>query len=349
MICVNAGLLRPAFAVSQNQQKSGSPSSSQKTLTFAMVGDVMMGTTFPTERLPINDGANLFRDAKKVLLNADVAMGNLEGPLCVFGETTKEGENSYAFRTPPSYARRLKEAGFDFMSLANNHSFDFGEDGILQTEQALDSQGILYAGIEGRVTSVVLELKGIRIGLCAFGHNPYTVNHLYLNRVKQVLNDLKWKSDIIVVSFHGGAEGHKMRHLPYGQEIFLEENRGSLRELAHFCVDNGADIVYGHGPHVLRCVEVYKQKFIAYSLGNFCTPFGVNIKGISGYAPLLEIQTDINGNFLQGQIHPFIQRYGIGPRTDKTGAVIREMKTLTESDILMNAVSIDWKGRIRLK
>jgi poly-gamma-glutamate capsule biosynthesis protein CapA/YwtB (metallophosphatase superfamily) len=96
-------------------------------------------------------------------------------------------------------------------------------------------------------------------------------------------------------------------------------------------------------------VEVYKQKFIAYSLGNFCTPFGVNIKGISGYAPLLEIQTDINGNFLQGQIHPFIQRYGIGPRTDKTGAVIREMKTLTESDILMNAVSIDWKGRIRLK
>ena len=175
-LLINAGLVRPAFAV--NQQESGTQRQADKTLTFAMVGDVMMGTTFPTVQLPANGGANLFKDAKGVLADADVAVGNLEGALCEGGKTTKGGKNSYAFRTPPSYAQWLKEAGFDFMSMANNHSRDFGDEGILQTERALQAQGILYAGVEGRITSAVLERKGLRIGLCAFGHNPYTVKHL---------------------------------------------------------------------------------------------------------------------------------------------------------------------------
>ena len=350
LICllINAGLAGPAFAVNQ-RQNSNAQRSADNTLTFAMVGDVMMGTTFPSVQLPANGGANLFKDAKDVLAGADVTVGNLEGALCEGGKTTKGGKNTYAFRTPPSYAQWLKEAGFDFMSMANNHSRDFGDEGILQTERALQSQGILYAGVEGRVTSAVMECKGLRIGFCAFGHNPYTVRHLDLNRVKQILDELKQKSDIIVVSFHGGAEGRDKRHLPYGMEVFFSENRGSLRELAHFCIDNGADVVYGHGPHVLRCVEVYKNKFIAYSLGNFCTPYGVSLTGISGYAPLIEIKTDLKGNFLQGQIHPFIQQRGIGPRADKTGAVIGEMKSLTEADIQMNAIRINNEGQIILK
>lgn len=132
LICllINAGLVRPAFAV--NQQESGTQRQADKTLTFAMVGDVMMGTTFPSVQLPANGGANLFKDAKGVLADADVAVGNLEGALCEGGKTTKGGKNSYAFRTPPSYAQWLKEAGFDFMSMANNHSRDFGDEGILQ-------------------------------------------------------------------------------------------------------------------------------------------------------------------------------------------------------------------------
>ena len=321
------------------------------TLTIAMVGDVMMGTTYPSMMLPENEGKDLFKDAAAILKRADLTLGNLEGTLCDGGQSTKgSGPNSYSFRTPTSFAPRLKEVGFDYMSMANNHANDFGQTGIESTEKCLQEQGILYSGIEGRVESAVIERGGKKIGLCAFGHNSYTLKHTDLNVVGRIVDDLVGRCDLVIVSFHGGAEGRTQSHLPQGSETFLGENRGSLRQLAHFCIDHGADVVYGHGPHVLRCAEVYKGRFIAYSLGNFCTPYNVSLTGISGYAPLVEIKIDPKtGQFLKGQVYPFIQTRGIGPRTDKTGAVIREMKQLTESDVPQSQAKIDDQGRILLK
>ena len=96
------------------------------TLTIAMTGDIMMGTTFPSVMLPANDGKNLFRDVKDLLVNADLAVGNLEGALCDGGQSTKKVSNvSYAFRMPTRFAPLLKDAGFDFLSMANNHANDF--------------------------------------------------------------------------------------------------------------------------------------------------------------------------------------------------------------------------------
>ena len=321
------------------------------TLTIAMVGDVMMGTTYPSMMLPENEGKDLFKDAAAILKRADLTLGNLEGTLCDGGQSTKgSGPNSYSFRTPTSFAPRLKEVGFDYMSMANNHANDFGQTGIESTEKCLQEQGILYSGIEGRVESAVIERGGKKIGLCAFGHNSYTLKHTDLSVVGRIVDDLAGRCDLVIVSFHGGAEGRTQSHLPQGSETFLGENRGSLRQLAHFCIDHGADVVYGHGPHVLRCAEVYKGRFIAYSLGNFCTPYNVSLTGISGYAPLVEIKIDPKtGQFLKGQVYPFIQTRGIGPRTDKTGAVIREMKQLTESDVPQSQAKIDDQGRILLK
>jgi len=329
---------------------AGLQGSRADTLTIAMVGDVMMGTTFPSVMLPQNDGANLFDDAKPMLRHADLAVGNLEGALCDAGESTKgTGPNSYAFRTPTSYAPLLKDAGFDFMSMANNHANDFGLEGIESTERCLQQQGILYSGIEGRVESAVIERKGKKIGLCAFGHNAYTIKHLDLDRVGQIVDDLVSRCDIVVVSFHGGAEGKSKCHLPQGPETFLGENRGSLRELAHFCIDHGADVVYGHGPHVMRAVEVYKDRFIAYSLGNFCTPYNVNLTGISGHAPLVVVKINTEGKFLKGQVYPMIQTRGIGPRHDQTGSVVAQLRMLTKGDVPHSQATIDEKGRIFLK
>ena len=321
------------------------------TLTIAMVGDVMMGTTFPSRMLPENEGRDLFRDAVAVLRRADLTVGNLEGTLCDGGQSTKgTGPNSYSFRTPTSFAPRLKEVGFDYMSMANNHANDFGQVGIESTERCLREQGILFSGIEGRVESTTIERMGKKIGICAFGHNSYTLKHTDLKVVGRIVDDLVSRCDLVIVSFHGGAEGRSKNHLPQGSETFLGENRGSLRQLAHFCIDHGADVVYGHGPHVLRATEVYKGRFIAYSLGNFCTPYNVSLTGISGYAPLLEIKIDPQtGAFLSGQIHPFIQTRGIGPRADKSGAVIREMKQLTESDVPQSQAAISTTGAITLK
>ena len=320
------------------------------TLTIAMTGDIMRGTTFPERALPANDGADLFKDTKAITQRADIAIGNLEGTLCDGGTSTKgSGPNVYSFRTPTSYAPLLKDAGYDFLSMANNHANDFGDIGIESSEKCLNEQGIKFAGIEGHVESAVITRKGLKIGLCAFGHNSYTLKHTDLQLVKRILDDLKKKSDIIIVSFHGGAEGRTKSHLPYGTETFLGENRGSLREFAHFCIDNGADVVYGHGPHVVRAAEVYNGRFIIYSLGNFCTPYGMSLTGISAHAPVIEITIDDKGCFQHGHIHSFLQQKGVGPRKDNNHEVARQIKQLSEEDIPQSEARIDSKGHITLK
>ena len=321
-----------------------------QTLNIAMTGDIMMGTTYPSIMLPANDGRDLFRDAKDILTGADLTVGNLEGAICDGGRSTKgTGPNSYAFRTPTSYGHLLKEAGFDFLSMANNHANDFGLEGIESTERVLEEQGILFSGIDGRIESAVIERKGLKIGLCAFGHNSYTLKHTDLNTVGRIVDDLVERCDLVIVSFHGGAEGRTKNHLPNGPETFLGENRGSLRQLAHFCIDHGADVVYGHGPHVVRAIEVYKDRFIAYSLGNFCTPYNVSLTGISGYAPVVEININADGSFIDGKIHSFLQTRGIGPRKDDAGSVAREIRNLSNADIPQSQATIDAQGNIRLK
>ena len=107
-------------------------------------------------------------------------------------------------------------------------------------------------------------------------------------------------------------------------------------------------MVYGHGPHVVRAMEVYKDRFIAYSLGNFCTPYGISLTGISGFSPVVEIQVGGDGSFKQGQIHSFIQAKGVGPRHDPQGSVAREIKQLTEADIQSSPIRISDTGEITI-
>ena len=329
------------------QNQTNAPSYDTKEITIAVTGDVMMGTTYPTMQLPSDTGKHIFSDVKQILLNADIALGNLEGTLCDEGYSTKgTGKYSYAFRTPTSFAPRLTEAGYDYMSMANNHANDFGHEGIVSTEHCLQEQDIAYSGIAGRKEWAIVERAGVRFGICAFGHNQYTLKHRDLKRVKQILDTLQTMSDIIIVSFHGGAEGNQYSHLPEGSETFIGEDRGSLREFAHFCIDNGADLVYGHGPHVVRCVEVYKGHLIAYSLGNFCTTYGINLNGINAYAPVLEAKINHKGCLTEGKIHSFIQQRGIGPRTDKDNKVAIHMKSLSETDVPFSDATIDNEGNI---
>lgn len=307
----------------------------------------MMGTTYPSVQLPPHEGRQLFVDVRPVLEHADIAAGNLEGTLCDGGESTKrKSKTSFAFRTPTSFAPRLREAGYDFLSMANNHANDFGPAGIRSTMACLDAQGIRYAGLKGYPDHAIIERNGVKYGFCAFGHNGYTLLHRDLDTVRRIITQLVNECDIVIVSFHGGAEGAAHNRLPYGKEIFLGEDRGSLREFAHFCIDAGADIVYGHGPHVTRAVELYKDHFIAYSLGNFCTPYGISLSGISGYAPVLELNVTRDGRFLNGRIHSFIQRRGQGPRLDKTHRAAREIRRLTLLDMPANHLHMTDDGAL---
>lgn len=306
-------------------------------LTIAMCGDIMMGTTYPTVRLPQNNGAEIFAHVKQLFLDADLSAGNLEGVIADGGKSTKDVSkaNNYAFRTPESYAHLLTEAGFDYLNLANNHTNDFGLEGRQRTREILEKEGIAYSGLPD-CESVVVEKNGVRYGICSFGQNSYTLKHTDTASVTRIVTALRPRCDILVVNFHGGAEGTKYSHLPDGPETYLGENRGNLRAFAHRCIDLGADLVFGHGPHVVRAVECYKGHLIAYSLGNFCTTYGINVAGLTGYAPVLVARIARDGSFVEGRIHSFIQTPGTGPLPDLENKVAQHMRALSEADFRGN-------------
>ena len=335
----------PETARKDTTASESKPAPQDSVITIAMVGDMMLGTTYPKPQLPRNGGRNLFDDVRDLLVGADIAVGNCEGAICEGGKCTKgKGKYSYAFRMPTSYAMLFKEAGFDFLSLANNHSNDFGSEGIRQTMVMLDSMDIRYAGVKGMCRTATLRRRGVTYGFCAFGHNSYTYRHQDESLVKEIISSLRDSCDILIVSFHGGAEGKDKTHLPEGSESFLGEHRGNLRQFAHLCIDEGADIVYGHGPHVCRAIELYKGHLIAYSLGNFCTPAGINVTGVSGYAPVIVARVDSKGHLVNGRIHSFIQSYGVGPKTDFEDKVAKSIRSLTQSDFKDSHLVIEDDG-----
>lgn len=299
-------------------------------ITLAAVGDIMPGTDFPENILPDDDGLSFF-DAVTPLLSApDVTFGNFEGVLLDGGEPVKQCKSKttcFLFRTPTRYARYLQLAGFDVMSLANNHARDFGEEGRSSSMAALAAEGILTSGREGTVATWTT--NGRRIALVAFAPN---VGSNSLNDPQiglPLVSELAAKNDIVIVSFHGGAEGNGAEKLPFAREIFAGEDRGNVVEFAHQMIDAGADLVLGHGPHVVRPVELYRDRLIAYSLGNFATYYGISVEGIRGIAPILMVTLDGEGRFVTGKIESTIQIRPAGPAVDPDRKVVTLLRELT--------------------
>src|SRR5688500_8481647 len=288
------------------------------TLTIIGVGDIMMGTNYPEDRLPPDDGKFLLEDVAPILRNADVTFGNLEGTLLDSGGTAKKCSNPkvcYAFRSPVRYVRNLLDAGFDIVSLANNHAGDMGDEGRDTTMTTLINTGILHAGQLSMKTTILVQ-DSIKYGLAAFAPNTNCVPLNDLEGARNIILQLDSLVDIVIVSFHGGAEGAKFQHVPRAHEIFYGEDRGDVYEFSHALIDAGADIVFGHGPHVTRGVEVYNKRFISYSLGNFCTYKGINVAGINGLAPIIKVFTNPSGEFLKGEITPTVQSHATGVKID---------------------------------
>ncbi|MGB0932497.1 MAG: MFS transporter, partial [Chitinophagales bacterium] len=154
--------------------------------------------------------------------------------------------------------------------------------------------GIETAGLLTKPTAV-FEKNGIKYGFAAFAPNSGTVDVRNITKAKAIVSELAKQSDIVIVSFHGGAEGSKYEHVPHKTEYFYGENRGNVEQFAHAVIDAGADIVFGHGPHVTRAVEVYKERFITYSMGNFATYGRFNLRGPNGIAPLYKLTIDSEG------------------------------------------------------
>ncbi|HZA15269.1 MAG TPA: CapA family protein [Myxococcaceae bacterium] len=326
------------------------PALREFSLRIRAVGDVMLGTDFPAGFLPPEDGAEVLAGVQDWLRDADVTFVNLEGPLCDDprpSDKCRRGGNCYAFRTPTRYVQYLVDAGVDLASTANNHSGDFGETCRRETEAALDRAGIKWSGAPGSIAT--LEARGFRVALVAF-HTSTATNDVNDHPAAEALIKAAAAShDLVVVSFHGGAEGARALHVPMGEERFYGENRGDLRKFTHLAVDAGADLVIGHGPHVLRGMEIYRDRLITYSLGNFATYGRFNLTGAMGVGAVLEAILDGEGRFVSGRILPTRQMGEGVTEKDRAGTALKYVRMLSAEDFPETGVMVDADGVVGVR
>jgi hypothetical protein len=333
----------------------------KETLTIAAVGDIMLGSPYPNDtRMPPNDGADILKAVTPVLSSADITFGNMEAPItdggvsekCPEPKPLKPGDlpkpvRCFAFRMPTRYAKHLKDAGFDVMSLANNHALDFGASGSSSTRRTLDALGIKHAGSDkAQYSTTYLDVKGVKVAFIGFAHNNVVPNVNDLVTARRLVAEADKQADIVVVSFHGGAEGTGNQHVPQKTELFFGEKRGNLPLFSRTVIDAGADLVLGHGPHVLRGMEVYKDRLIAYSLGNFATYGWFKLEAETALTAILEVELARDGKFVRGRIHSGRQEGRGIPVPDPSGEAIKKVRSLSQTDFGPNAPKIADDGAV---
>ncbi|MBI5969851.1 MAG: CapA family protein [Deltaproteobacteria bacterium] len=233
------------------------------------VGDVMLsrhigkviaarGDKFPFERI------------KTTLAQGDVVFGNLESVLGDKDDKIQFPDKPFNFIAPLSMAKTLKDAGFTVMGLANNHAMDYGGGALAKTKIALDAKGIKSFGagadIDAARTPAIVEIKGVKFAFLGYGIGHSSDIYAAAKRpgvapvnspiIAKDVKAARAKADVVIVSLHWGAE---YENTPTDKQ----------RETAHKIIDAGADLLIGHHPHVMQGIEIYKDKIIAYSLGNF--------------------------------------------------------------------------------
>ena len=300
------------------------------------VGDIMMGSDYPVKMLPPSEGAFLFENVGFVLRSADLTMGNLEGVLLSGGVCAKKMARGkvYAFRTPPSFAENLVTAGFDFMNLANNHLNDFGAGGVISTAKTLEEHGISFGGPGGKIGE--FELGGKKTAIVCFSTSPGTNQVFDIAAAQHKVAEAARQNDIVIASFHAGGEGPRYLHTRDTFEYFLGQPRGNVVAFARAVIDSGADLVWGHGPHVPRAFELYKNRLIAYSLGNFCT-WGFNLADERGYAPVLKVVLDSTGVFMHGNVISVLQHPGRSLMVDASHRAARLIRRFSAEDFPRSA------------
>jgi hypothetical protein len=314
-------------------------------LTVVAVGDIMMGSDYPGNNLPPDNGKDLFKAVSSALMDADLTLGNLEGTLLSGGVCAKKIEKGrcYAFRTPPGWALNLLDVGFDFLNLANNHMNDFGAGGIKATQDALEQAGLMYGGAFRKTGH--FDINGNKVVIVSFSTSPNTNSVFEIPNAQRIVAELAEENDIVIVSCHAGGEGVKYLHICDDFEYYMGWPRGNVVKFARAVIDSGADLFWGHGPHVPRAMEIYKDRLIAYSLGNFFT-WGFNLGDERGYAPILKARLDSHGVFLGGEIISALQRTYQYLKIDSLNRAAKLIQKLSLDDFPDSAPLISDQGVI---
>jgi capsule synthesis protein PGA_cap len=318
-----------------------STSAAAPAVSVVGVGDLIMGNT---PDLP-PDGARGFFDKVLPALRGDVVSGNVEAAITEASETSKcepDAEDCFAFRFPPGYAKILRSAGFGVLNLANNHSHDYGERGLSDAQSAMRTNGIQPTGLPDQIA--VVTVRGVRVAVLGFAPYGWAADLLDIPTAQALVKAARKQADVVVVNMHAGAEGADMTHVRPGHELFLGEDRGDPIAFAHAVVDAGASLVIGHGPHVLRGMEWYHRRLIAYSLGNFAGYHTLSSAGPLGVAGVLRASVDRTGAVLSGSLVPtrMVDRGYPAPDADRTA--IDTVNQLSAADFPSCGVRLSASG-----
>jgi hypothetical protein len=302
----------------------------ERPISLVWGGDTTLGSSYGQ---PPGRGWPQLAAVADVLRGADLAAVNLEGTLATGGASkcgAAPGPNCFAFRAPPANAATLARAGVDVVNTANNHAFDFGPAGWQSTRSALARSGVAATGSPGEVR--VLERRGTRIAFAGFSTYRWSAPMSDPGEVRRLVRLAARRARIVVVFMHAGAEGSGKTHVPYGREHAFGEDRGDSRAFARTAIDAGADLVLGSGPHVLRGVQLYKHRLIAYSLGNLAGWHNFNTSGTSALSALLRVELARDGAIRGGTVLS-LQLDGVGvPRPDPGQAAAEMMRRLSDGD-----------------
>ena len=306
------------------------PPAAGAAIFLSATGDIIMGSV--PGRLPAAGGKGFF-DSVRPALRADLVMGNLEQPLtedtgagkcdrakpasatpgaarggaatpstvaAPTRRTAPKATNCHQFRAPPGYAAHLRDAGFEVLNQANNHGHDYGAAGYRNTQQALAGHGLAHTGAKGQIT--VVEAAGVRVAVLGFSSYAWNNSLVDIGEAQRLVRRAVGQADLVVVQAHMGGEGADKAHVKQGTEMFLGENRGDPVKFSHAVIDAGADLVVGHGPHVLRGMEFYRGRLIAYSLGNFAGGGRtLSSRGPLGLGGVLKVSLTRTGDWAGGE------------------------------------------------
>jgi hypothetical protein len=315
----------------------------RRSVTIAWVGDMSLSSDLG---LPSPAGAGPFAAVRRQLAGADLTLGNLEGTLGSGGRSKcgKHAKDCFAFRAPARYAALYARAGFDVLNVANNHAADYGPAGEARTLAALYRAGVRAAGTPGHVE--LRAARGVRVALLGFAPYPWAPSLRDIPGAAALVRRADRAADVVVVMMHAGAEGAGEVHTPRGAERAFGEHRGDARRFAHAAVDAGADLVLGSGPHVVRGVERYRRRLVAYSLGNFLGFHTFKRGGVLSLSGILRVRLAGTGA-LRDARWLSVRLVGPGtPEPDPTDASAKLVSRVSRADFGAGAMTVGRGSRL---
>jgi poly-gamma-glutamate capsule biosynthesis protein CapA/YwtB (metallophosphatase superfamily) len=248
------------------------------TIKIAIVGDIMIGRLF-NDRFAKDPSFNPWTNTQQILQGADLTIGNLE--TTITNNTTEWPNKSFTYKLEPKYAHVLRDAGFNFLGLANNHIFDYREAGMNETISTLNTLGIKYSGAGSNITEAkkpsIFIIKGVKIAVLSLADHYdswkatdtesgiwyVNIKEKYWSHVFDMVKKVKCVADIIILSIHHGSN-------------WVNQVPSITKEFFHELIDHGVDVVVGHSSHHILPVEEYNNGFIFYSLGDFIDDYAID-------------------------------------------------------------------------